>query len=265
MDRPQLPQPEGVAEAGQAPAHRRASAQPLPADHGHLLEGSHRPAGAAEDLPARARLGLGSGRRPPPALADFHLAQRFAIDFSAKLDDQDRTHLGPNDENESYFNYGEPLLAVGAGKVVAAVDEYPDAVPPNSPGKVDFAQAGGNRVIIKLADGVFAGYGHMKPGSVRVQVGDRVRVGQVLGKLGNSGNSSGPHLHFQLMSRPSFLNADGLPFRLERFRLLGRVPSLEALIDNDLSGDPVPIDRSVAGRFRNTGFTDLDVVSFPGG
>ena len=54
-----------------------------------------------------------------------------------------------------------------------------------------------------------------------------------------------------------------MPFRLDRFQLLGRVPSLEDLIDNDLSGDPVPIDRSVAGRHRHTGLTDLDVVSFP--
>lgn len=197
-----------------------------------------------------------------PINGGLQVAQRFAIDFSAKLDDQDRTHLGPADENESYFNYGEPVIAVAPGRVVAAVDRYPDVIP-NKPGPVDIAQASGNRVILRLSDGVFAGYGHLKPGSVRVQAGERVREGQVLGRLGNSGNSSGPHLHFQLTDRNSFLDADGMPFRLDRFRLLGRVPSLEDLIDNDLSGDPVPIDRSVAGRHRHTGLTDLDVVSFP--
>jgi hypothetical protein len=199
-----------------------------------------------------------------PVNGSLRVAQRFAIDFSAKLDDQDRTHLGPADENESYFVYGEPVIAVAPGKVVAAVDRYPDKVP-NEPGPIDLPKASGNHVVLKLQDGVFAGYGHLKPGSVRVEAGDRVREGQVLGRLGNSGNSSGPHLHFQLMSRGSFLDADGLPFTLDRFRLLGRVPSLEALIDNDLSGDPVPLDRSVAGRHRHTGLTDLDVVSFPGG
>ncbi len=60
------------------------------------------------------------------------------------------------------------------------------------------------------------------------------------------------------------LTASGLPFVLDGFRLNGRVPSLEALIDADLAGTPVPIDRSVAGKHRHQGFSDLDVVTFPG-
>jgi len=64
---------------------------------------------------------------------------------------------------------------------------------------------------------------------------------------------------------PALLDADGLPFALDRFKLDGRVPSLEALVDSDLAGTPVPIDRSVAGGFRHRGLTNLDVVTFPGG
>jgi hypothetical protein len=67
------------------------------------------------------------------------------------------------------------------------------------------------------------------------------------------------------MTRPSFLDADGLPFVLDGFRVGGRVPSLQALLDADMAGTPVPIDRSVAGNHRRHGFTDLDVVTFPGG
>jgi murein DD-endopeptidase MepM/ murein hydrolase activator NlpD len=85
----------------------------------------------------------------------------------------------------------------------------------------------------------------------------------VLAELGNTGNSGGPHLHFQLMDRPSFLGADGLPFVLQRFRLDGRMRSLRAFIDADLAGTPVPVDRSGAADVRRRGLTDLDVVTFP--
>jgi Peptidase family M23 len=191
-------------------------------------------------------------------------AQRFAIDFSAKLDAEDRTHVGSASENSSYFNYGRPVIAVGAGKVVQAVDRYPDQIP-NDKAPVPLEEADGNHVIVKLGKRVFAGYAHLKPGSVRVHRGDRVRSGQVLGKLGNSGNTEGPHLHFEVMNRASIVDADGLPFTLDRFGLDGRVPSLEGFLDTDLAGTPVPIDRSVAGGFRNRGLTNLDVATFPGG
>jgi murein DD-endopeptidase MepM/ murein hydrolase activator NlpD len=200
-----------------------------------------------------------------PVNGGFHLGQRFAIDWSALLDPRDRTHAGNPDRNRSYFNYGQPVLAVGAGKVVEAVDRYPDQIP-NHKVPVPLAAADGNHVILRLGKGLFAGYAHLRPGSVRVHRGERVRRGQVIGRLGNSGNSSGPHLHFQLMNRPSLLDSDGLPFVLDRFRLDGRVPSLQALIDADAAPPPVPpvpIDRSVRGSFRDRGLTDLDVVTLP--
>ena len=150
-----------------------------------------------------------------PVNGGLHLGQRFAIDFAARLDAEDRSHQCA-DQNASYFNYGEPVLAVSAGRVVEVVDRYPDQIP-NDPEPVELAAADGNHVIIRLGEGVFAGYAHLKPGGVRVS-GQRVRPGQVIGKLGNSGNTTGPHLHFQLMNRPSLLD-DGLPFVLERFSL----------------------------------------------
>jgi Peptidase family M23 len=199
-----------------------------------------------------------------PVDGGLRLSQRFAIDFAARLDAEDRTHVGDSAQNSSYFNYGQLVVAAGTGRVVAAVDRYPDQIP-NDPDPVPLEAADGNHVIIKLDKRVFAGYAHLKPGSVRVQRGERVRRGQILGELGNSGNTSGPHLHFQLMNRPSIVDADGLPFVLDRFKLDGRVPSLEALVDADLAGTPVPIDRSVAGNFRHRGLTNLDVVTFLGG
>jgi len=191
--------------------------------------------------------------------------QRFAIDFSARLDDAGRTHVADPDENDSYFNYRRQVLAVGPGRAVEAVDRYPDQVPNHpTPGT---GAAAGNHVILRIGRGVFAAYAHLAPGSVRVHPGDRVREGQVIGRLGNSGGSHGPHLHFQLMNRPSILDSDGLPFVLDRFRLHGRVPSLETFIGPDASEPPVPpvpIDGTFRGAFRNRGLTDLDVVTFPG-
>lgn len=198
-----------------------------------------------------------------PVNGALRLGQRFAIDFSARLDASGRTHTGPSNRNASYFNYGQPLLAVAAGTVVTAADGLPDQVP-NVTRPVDLATADGNHVILRLGPGVYAGYAHLQPGSVRVRRGDRVRPGQVLGLLGNSGNSSGPHLHFQLMTRPSLLDADGLPFVIDRFRLDGHVPSLDQLIDTDRDGTPVPIDPAGAGPRRAVGFTELGVVSFAG-
>jgi hypothetical protein len=193
----------------------------------------------------------------------LRLSQRFAVDFSAQLDREDRTHVGSSSEVSSYFNYGKPLVAVSDAKVVAAVDRYPDQIP-NDPQPVSLAAADGNHVIIKLDKHVFAGYAHLKPGSVRVHPGEHVKAGQILGKLGNSGNTTGPHLHFQLMDRPSLLASDGLPFVFDGFKLEGRMPSVEEFVDADLTGAPVPIDRTVADNFRRRGLTTLDVVSFPG-
>jgi hypothetical protein len=192
----------------------------------------------------------------------LHNGQRFAVDFSARLDDDARTHVGDPFRNDSYLDYGEPVLAVGAGTIVEAVDSLPDQIP-NRKEPVPLAAADGNHVILRLDRGVFVGYAHLLPGSVRVRRGERVRAGQILGELGNSGESTGPHLHLQVMNRPSFLDADGLPFVFHRFELDGYTPSLDAFIAADLTGDPVPIDATTAGTRRAVGLTGLEVLRFP--
>ena len=227
--------------------------------------------GPAIDISAPLRGGrwvaiVGPHRRAlQPVNGALRNSQRFAIDFSARLDDAGRTHDADPEVNTSYFNFRQPVLAVGSGRVVEAVDRYPDQIP-NHPTPVAGAARNGNFVILRLGRGVFAAYAHLEPGSVRVQPGDRVREGQVIGRLGNSGGSHGPHLHFQIMDGPSILDADGLPFVLDRFRLRGRIPSLEDFIEPDAAVPPVPpvpIDHSFLGGFRSRGLTDLDVVTFP--
>ncbi len=217
----------------------------------------------APPLPGGRWVGvIGAHRRAlAPVNGRLRLGQRFAVDFSARLNGAGRTHRGSASKNSSYFNYGTPLLAVGDGKVVVAVDDYPNQVP-NAPVPVTDEALDGNHVIIKLDAGVYAGYAHIKPGSVRVSPGQRVRAGQVLGRLGNSGNTTGPHLHFQLMDRPSLLDANGLPFTIDRFRFDGVVPDLGAFVESDLVGTPVLFDSSGKGKRREQGFNDIDVVTF---
>jgi murein DD-endopeptidase MepM/ murein hydrolase activator NlpD/pimeloyl-ACP methyl ester carboxylesterase len=199
-----------------------------------------------------------------PVNGRIRLGQRFAVDFSARLDAQGRTHVGDPNRNDSYFDDGQPVLAVGDGVVVSVVDRLPNQIP-NDKAPVAVSERDGNHVILRLRDGVFAAYGHLAPGSVRVRRGQRVRSGQVIGRLGNSGNSGGPHLHFQLVNRASFLDGDGLPFVIDRFRLDGRVPSLDAFIaaDADPLAPPVPLRSTRAATRRDQGLANLDVVSFP--
>jgi murein DD-endopeptidase MepM/ murein hydrolase activator NlpD len=188
-------------------------------------------------------------------------AQRFAVDFN-RLDSQGRSQTGPAEELTSSPSYREPVLAVRDAKVVRAVDGLPELLQGQT-FSGDPAQLDGNHVILKLGPGTFAGYAHLAPGSVRVRRGDRVRSGEVLGLLGNSGNSSGAHLHFQLMTRPSVLDADGLPFALRRFEFVGDFGSIDALVEANATGTKLPIDPAGAGPRRDVGLVGFPVVNLP--
>jgi len=154
------------------------------------------------------------------------LSQRFAIDW-LQLDAQGRTYAGDPHDPRSYFIYGEPVHAAARGRVVSVLDGRPDQSPPTPDTTLTRATAWnlvtGNHVIIDIGHGRYAMYAHLQPGSIRVEEGDRVRGGEVIGRVGNSGNSSEPHLHFHVASRPYPLEANGLPYTYDRFRVTGRV------------------------------------------
>ncbi|HVZ35353.1 MAG TPA: M23 family metallopeptidase, partial [Polyangiaceae bacterium] len=168
------------------------------------------------------------------------VSQRFAIDF-VQLGDGTATFSGDPRNNESYFLYGADALAVSAGRIVDVRDGIEQNVPgePLPPAQLD--TAAGNYVIEELDDGHFALYAQLQPGSLRVVAGDHVSRGEVLGLVGNSGNSTEPHLHFQVMDRGSPFDADGLPYLFERFQLLGRV---------DLNSPELPFTKTVGSALR---------------
>ncbi len=128
---------------------------------------------------------------------------------------------------ENYPGYGAPVLAMAAGTVVHVTDQVRDHRARDSwPTLIwmltlegFFRVLGGarsimgNRVIIQHDDGTCAAYAHLRQGSAAVRPGDRVQTGQPLGQVGNTGNTSEPHLHVQLMDRPRPESAAGLPMR----------------------------------------------------
>jgi hypothetical protein len=189
--------------------------------------------------------------------------QRFAIDWM-RLDRRHRAWVGDPTHLSSYISYGQPLIAVASGKVVIATDGAPDQPPPDNPEPPPAGELTGNRVILRVGPGLYVTYAHLKPGSVRVHAGERVHRGQLLGRLGNSGNSATPHLHLQVQGTRSFLS-DGLPFVFNRFRLLGQIT--EPFSDENLGLRPngnLPFARAHRpGPRRREMPLDLNVVRFP--
>lgn len=130
--------------------------------------------------------------------------------------------------NESYPIYGEQVTAAGAGRVIATRNDLPDNTPVGTlPQPVTLDNAAGNYVVQSLPGRRYALYAHFQPGTVRVAPGDRVQAGQVLGLVGNSGNSDEARLHFHLANRPALFAANGRPHVFSAFRFDGHVRNLE--------------------------------------
>jgi murein DD-endopeptidase MepM/ murein hydrolase activator NlpD len=152
-------------------------------------------------------------------------AQRFAIDYM-RLTEDGYLVKGNQQDVRNWAGYGATVLAVADGRIVETLDELPDQIPGSlpDPATITLQTVEGNHVIIDLGCGFYAFYAHLQKGSLRVKPGDRVTRGQTLGLLGNSGNTSAPHLHFHVMRGPSALTADGAPYVIDAFGYAGQVP-----------------------------------------
>jgi murein DD-endopeptidase len=163
-------------------------------------------------------------RRSTPVIDGAgHISQRYAIDW-VQVGDDLLTHHGDPKDNRNYLCFGADVLAVADGVVVEVRDGIPENVPNASPVvPITLDTVAGNHINLDLGGGVFAMYAHLQPGSLRVKLGEKVKRGQVLALLGNTGNSTEPHLHFQLMDRNSPLSSEGLPYALSEFVVTKRV------------------------------------------
>lgn len=166
-----------------------------------------------------------SGHRRLVLALDGHVAigQRFAIDY-LQVDSAGSSRRGDPLKNTSYYAYGTELLAVADGIIAGVKDSIPENVPGANSRVVPITleTVGGNYVAIDIGNGRYALYAHVQPHSLRVKVGDRVKRGQVMALLGNSGNSTEPHVHFQIADGPTFLSSEGMPYGFGSFEVMGR-------------------------------------------
>lgn len=176
--------------------------------------------------------------------ASFHTTHRWAIpeEFAldiAKIGESGLSYKGDGTRFEDYCAYGAEVLAAASGRVIRAANdqqEDPSAMQrPNETQEAYFARLqkeqgerlakgvtaiAGNYVMIDHGNSEYSLYAHLQPGSVPVHVGDRVKAGEVIGKLGSSGNSTEPHLHFHVCDKPDPLMCAGIPVNFSNVTIM---------------------------------------------
>jgi hypothetical protein len=165
-------------------------------------------------------------------------SETFAIDWVLLQDG--RVFEGDGARNEQWFGFGADVTAVAPGTVIVARDGLADGTPKSLPTVQQPGEGAGNHVIVQIEPGIWAFYAHLQSGSVAVETGDRIVTGQPLGRLGNSGNSIGPHLHFGLIDELNPLTANSVPMVFDTYELTGSVDpaSLFAAL-----GDPEALEQ----------------------
>jgi Peptidase family M23 len=199
-----------------------------------------------------------------PVNGHVWLAQRFAVDWE-QLDAQGRIYAGDREKLESYTIFGKPVVAVADAVVASVTDGLPEQTPGKYPVNISLDQADGNSVILDLGDQRYAMYAHMQRGSIQVRVGERVKMGRLIGLVGNSGNSVAPHLHFQVTERSSSLAANGLPYEMKDFQVTGKTSGTKAFDEAEEKGTPLAIT-PMSSMQPMKGALPLDqlIISFPG-
>ena len=173
-----------------------------------------------------------------------YISQRFAIDW-VLVGNNGNTFRDSRERNENFWGFGQPVLAVADGEVAEVVDGIPD----NTPGKlplVTVQNITGNHVTVRIAADTYVMFAHLKQGSIRVRLHQKIKRGAQLAQVGNSGNTTGAHLHLQVTDGNSALAAEGIPFVFDRFRFLGLGKEFEEDHHPDLPRSrTLPMDDSV--------------------
>lgn len=157
------------------------------------------------------------------------VAQRYAMDLM-KLGSDGKLVSGDKDKNENYYGFGAKLIAVADGVVSYVLDGEPENIPNIGPKQETLTRKNfaGNVVILDIGEGLYTVYAHIKKDTIQVREGDRVKKGQVLAELGNTGNSTGPHLHFHVVDQNMIIAAEGVPYVYESFEILRKLDMNDA-------------------------------------
>lgn len=144
------------------------------------------------------------------------LTQRYAYDF-LMVDEAGKSYRGDGQRLEDYYCYGQDILAPADGCVLQLKDSIPDHQQPGD-SSIDWSVRDfrGNFIVLKHAQGEYTFLAHFQPGSLQVKKGNTVKQGQLLGRCGNSGHSTEPHLHIHLQDHPNFYLGMGLPLPFEQ-------------------------------------------------
>lgn len=199
-------------------------------------------------------------------------SQRFAIDWK-QLNEAGAFVEGDETKNESYVDYGSDIIAVADGTISSAVDKLaanvPGVLPANDPvlgPQITVETVDGNHIVQDIGGGAYAFYAHLELGSLLVKPGDTVKKGQVIAKLGNTGNANVSHMHFHLMNGPSVLGSDGIPYVLDSFEYDGQVSTDDLLAADDyMTGSNYLSGQAAAPEPRTDELPmSLAIVNFPG-
>jgi Peptidase family M23 len=199
-----------------------------------------------------------------PVNGQTYLSQRYAIDYE-QADAQNKIFTGDPRNPASYAIFGKEVHAVADGTVVGTRNDLAEQTPGVYPANISIDEADGNFVVLDIGNGFFVNYAHMQPGSVRPKLGDKVKRGDVIGLVGNTGNSVAPHLHLHVMDGPSPLAAQGLPYLYDRFTITAQVASTKDFDASEGEGVPLVLKPGVTtSDHTDQLILDQNVVTFGG-
>jgi len=149
---------------------------------------------------------------------NYHIdnkVEKNAIDIV--ISNNDKSYKSDGETNEDYYAFGKELIAPCDGEIVLVVDGVKD----NVPGVLNPVYIPGNTIIIKTENNEYLFFAHFKQHSIKVEQGQKIKQGQLLGLCGNSGNSSEPHLHFHIQNVEDFNNATGIKCYFDKIQVNG--------------------------------------------
>lgn len=185
------------------------------------------------------------------------IPERFAVDW-VKIGENGFSYQGDPTKNESYHAYKAPIYAAAPGKVIAVKDGIPENTPTAKSMAVPITleSIGGNYVMVHLGSHQYAFYAHLIPGSIKVKKGDLLKTGDLIALLGNSGNSTEPHLHFHIIDNENPLRGEGQPFELNQFTHINYEMKL------DEKEDPTYFKAKDRSTFNKQSFMNMELADF---